>query len=91
MAKRKFHVAVSCIIEIDSDVIRSVDKEWRSRFYDLSTPEEVAQHLAFNLLVNCAHLSQLDGFADKSDGAVSLPRNLINVEAEEIRPRRRRA
>jgi hypothetical protein len=83
--KRRFHVELSCVVEIDADVIRAVNKEWRSKFYDLNTPEEVAQHLAFNLLVNGAVLSQLDGWADKEDDAVNIPRELIDVQAEEIR------
>jgi len=88
---RRFNVELSCVIEVDADVIRAVNKEWRGRFYHLDTPEEVAQHLAFNLLVNGASLSQLDGFADKEDDAVTIPRDLIDIQANEISPRRRRA
>lgn len=90
MAIRRFHIDLSCIVEVDADVIDGVDAEWRKRFYDLDTPEEVAQHIAFNLLANGARLSQLDGFADRHDDAAAIPRDTIDVQAEEIQPPRRR-
>lgn len=89
MEKRKFSVALTCDIEIDDDVIAAVDGEWRSRFYQLDTPEEVAAHIAFNILLHGARLSQLDGFADKKDEAVTLLHRSIDMQAEEVRPRRK--
>ena len=73
--RRKFEVEIECnygdldtaIIELDQRVIDAVDDEWRSMFYSLYTPEEVAEHIAYNLIVNKARLTQLDGWADLSD------------------------
>jgi len=59
----------------DPDVIsRCVDNVdgWREEFYDLSTPEEVVEHLTWNCGVNGRRLSRLDGWADLSDDAVSF-------------------
>jgi hypothetical protein len=55
-------------IEINSDVIDSVDDEWRETFYSsLTTPQKIADHIAFNMVVNDAKLSMLDGFANFPD------------------------
>lgn len=83
MAKRTFHVELYCKVEIDDEVIAAVDDDWRKHLYPLHTPEEIAQHVAFNLLVNGARLTQLDGWADKDDSMATVLRNTIEVEAEE--------
>jgi hypothetical protein len=55
-------------IKINSDVINSVDDGWRKMFYSgLTTPQKIADHIAFNMIVNNAKLSMLDGFANFSD------------------------
>lgn len=54
-------------IELDDAVIAAVDDEWRKQLYDLKTPEQIACHIAYNLVVNSAKLSQLDGWADQPD------------------------
>ena len=52
-------------IEIDDDVIEAIDDEWREMFYgDLTTPQDIAEHIAFNIIVNESTLSRLDGFAN---------------------------
>ena len=60
------------IIEIDDVVIKSVDENWRSFFYNLTTPQEIAEHIAYNIIVNNATLSRLDGFADMKDDFVRV-------------------
>ncbi len=73
--KRKFEVKIECnygdldtaVIELDQRVIDAVDDEWRSMFYPLYTPEDIAEHIAYNIVVNHARLTQLDGWADLSD------------------------
>ena len=60
------------IIEIDDVVIKSVDDEWRSMFYNLTTPREIAEHIAYNIIVNNATLTRLDGFADLNDDYVRI-------------------
>lgn len=75
MGKRRFELHFSmydeyvdsAVIELDDAVIEAVDDEWRSVFYNLHTPERVAAHVGFNLIVNHARLSMLDGWADQPD------------------------
>ena len=66
---RKFIVqwTTECVIELEDEVIDRVDDEWRRFLYDLNTPEEIAEHIAFNIIVNNAGLSRLDGWADLPD------------------------
>ncbi len=90
MAKRRFTVELACEIEIDSDVIAGIDDDWRKQFYDLKEPHEIAEHLAFNLLVNGSRLSQLDGFAACHDHDADIFRDTISIDAIELRPPRRR-
>lgn len=60
-------------IEIDNDVIDSVDDEWREMFYSsLTTPLKIAEHIAFNIIVNDAELSMLDGFANFPDSDAKI-------------------
>lgn len=68
-----FEVDLRVTVQIDQRVIDSVDNdEWRSRFYNLRTPREVAEHLAYNL-VQGRSLTSLDGFSDQpEDGAALL-------------------
>lgn len=54
-------------IQLDEKVIDVVDDEWRSMLYDLHTPEEIAHHIAYNLIFNRANLTMLDGWADLED------------------------
>ena len=69
MGKRKFEIEIqaSAVIELDDRVIDVVDDEWRSQLYDLYTPEDIAKHIAYNLLVNKWELSTLDGWTDQPD------------------------
>jgi len=55
------------VIEINDAVIKSVDENWRAFFYNLTTAQEIAEHIAYNIIVNGATLSRLDGFADLPD------------------------
>ncbi len=70
MGKRHFEIELTCIaqIELDEAVIAVVTDEWRQRFYDLATPREIAEHIAFNLVIRGTRLSQLDGWGDHLDG-----------------------
>ena len=84
MAKRTFVIELECKVEIDDEVIAAVDDDWRKHLYPLHTPEEITQHVAFNLLVNGARLTQLDGWADKDDSMATVLRNSVNVVATEV-------
>jgi hypothetical protein len=84
MGKRLFdiEITVKTQLELDDQVIDVVDDEWRSQLYDLYTPEEIAEHIAYNLIANNARLSQLDGWADQPDSNADL--KSINWDFEEV-------
>ena len=73
MSKRKFIIDFSifgevvdqAIIEIDQAVIDAVDDDWRASFYDLHTPEQIAEHVGYNLFINNITISLMDGWADQ--------------------------
>jgi hypothetical protein len=71
MAKRKFYVTFTAEIAIDDKLLKSIDDEWRERFYGLDSDEQIAEHLAFNLAQN-RRLATLDGFADRKGSEVTL-------------------
>lgn len=55
-------------IDIEEEVINAVDDDWREHFYSsIKTPQDVAELIAFNIIVNNAPLSMLDGFANFED------------------------
>lgn len=62
------------IIEIDDIVINAVDEDWKSQFYNLQSAHEIAEHIAYNIIVNNATLTRLDGFADLKDEYVRILR-----------------
>ena len=57
----------TAVIALDERVIEEVDDEWRESFYPLFTPEDVAAHVGYNLVVNRLRLSQMDGWASHED------------------------
>lgn len=58
------------------------DDEWRSQFYgSLKTPEDVAEHFAYNHIVNGVdHVTRLDGWADRKQDEVSFGPISFDVE-----------
>ena len=72
MGKRKF--SIMCVITaeliLDDEVIQVVDDEWRKELYNLKTPEEIAKHIAYNLLTGRT-LSMIDGWQDLPSGKKS--------------------
>lgn len=86
MSKRKFRIEFDGIItvELDEQVINTVDDEWRSMLYELHTPEEIAEHIAFNLLEGRT-LDGLDGWADQPESNAKLVAfEVWDVEVEEF-------
>lgn len=81
----KFRIKVigEAIIEIDESVIKTVDQGWRDDFYDYTTPEEIAEHIGYNMLVNNLTLSQMDGFADLFDSSATLSKVDWETSVEE--------
>jgi len=60
---------VTARIRLDTKVIEQVDDNWRKVFYDLRTPNEIVEMIAYNMLQGRS-LSRMDGFADLPDGYV---------------------
>jgi len=59
------------------------DDDWRRVFYDIRTPEQLAEHFAHNRVVNgIQSLSALDGFADRSDSDLAVEILESEVECE---------
>lgn len=66
---RRFFVTMTAHIELSQELLDAVlTDEWRRQFFDLQSPEEVAEHLAYNLAQH-HELKLLDGFADKEGQA----------------------
>jgi hypothetical protein len=55
----------TAILELDEAVITAVDDDWRSALYPLETPEEIAEHIAANMILGNLTLNQMDGWADQ--------------------------
>ncbi len=89
MSKRQFKIefAGTATIELDDQVIDVVDDEWRSSLYNLHTPEEIAEHIAYNFIFNIDRLSSLDGWADQPDSNARLiggDADVDEIYAEEL-------
>ena len=61
------------LVELDDSVFAAVDDGWRSQFYNLNSPEEIAQHVGLNL-ANGIPLTHLDGFASLTNDAARVVR-----------------
>ena len=74
MAKKKFTVTFEVVaeIELDEEVISFVDDEWRSVFYPLHDEEDIAEHIAYNMVKNDLDISQIEGWLMPKDKAKLL-------------------
>ena len=87
MGKRYFEISLSgwAVIELDDQVIDVVDDDWRSQLYNLRSPEEIAAHVAYNLLITKWPLSKLDGWADQpNENAVIVEELDADLTVNEI-------
>jgi hypothetical protein len=90
MSKRRFRVDFEdrgyVVLELENKVIDVVDDEWRSCLYNLTSPEEIAGHIA-SCLVDGMRLSQLDGWADQPDenARIVLDRTDDEFRVEEVK------
>lgn len=87
--KRKFTVEFQATLELEIDesvIERGLSAEWQSVYYKFETPEEVAKHIAYNMVVNRAGLSEFDGFADLDDGQAKANYPEWEVDATELKP-----
>jgi hypothetical protein len=87
---RKFIVRIysDVELELDDQVIDVVDDEWRSGLYPLYTPEDIAEHIAYNVVVYKRQLSHLDGWADQPDTNVEFVEPDWFMDATEIKERK---
>ena len=70
--RRRFLVTLEIEVGLDDALVKDVlTDEWASRFYSLRTAEDVAGHLAFNLIQG-RKLSSLDGFADQPENRAEI-------------------
>jgi len=69
MGTRQFRITLEgeAVLELDDAVIEAVDDEWRSHFYRLHSASSIAEHIAYNLIINHVSLNDLDGWADQPD------------------------
>ena len=83
---RRFRISFEVYADLDLDdaVIDVVDDEWREHLYNLRTPEQIAEHIAGNLLTG-ARLSILDGWADQPDSHAQLTDEDWHITAEEMK------
>ena len=59
-------------IELDQRILDAVNDDWREHLYDLRTDQEVAEHIAFNFVVNHIDtVQQLDGWADQPEDVIA--------------------
>ena len=90
---RRFVVEFAVTIDVKQEIIDiAMSDDWRKTFYDLKSPTEVAEFLAFNLMRNI-DLTQLDGFADRAnDEAVHVrTEDLFNTDEVPIpKPKKKR-
>ena len=71
-------------IDLDEKVIDVVDDKWREKLYDLHTPEDIAKHIAYNMVFNKWPLSSLDGWADQpNENAQITEVDIYGLEAQE--------
>ena|SRR3972149_11058201 len=63
-------------IEIDQSVIDNVDDAWRDSMYNLISPEDIMEHVAYNLIINKTSLSNIDGWANLPDDFARVIKDL---------------
>jgi len=84
MPKFRITFVADLEVELDQAVIDQVTDEWRSMFYQLYTPEDIAGHIGYNLAFNRAPLTMLDGWADLEDSMAQAQWVWDEIEQETI-------
>lgn len=84
-----FYFVDYALVELDQELFDVVDDDWRSQLYDYHTDEEIANHIAYNLIINRIRLKQMDGWADKDNSlavVIKWPNlDTFDMEAEEVK------
>lgn len=83
---RKFEVELrqTVTIELDERVFQEVDEEWRTTFFNLRTPEEIARHVALNMTIRDCRLSEVEGFLLLDDTLVTLSQPGWDADTTEV-------
>jgi hypothetical protein len=76
-------LTIYATLVLNDKVIDVVDDEWRDSLYNLYTPEDIAEHIGRNFILNADHLSSLDGWADQPDSNAHLSIDDEDITAEE--------
>jgi len=82
---------MDAVIVLDQSVIDVVDDDWRRSLYPLHTPEDIAEHICYNIVEHRLRLSQMDGWANMDNGLVRItecPDAGGDIKAREITIRR---
>ncbi len=84
MAKRRFEVTMTFVIEVDRKlIVEGMSKEFAECIVPLTSPERVAEHLAYNLIQH-TDVSSLDGFALHQDDEAAIDWRSITTEARPL-------
>ncbi|KSV16461.1 hypothetical protein DA01_03595 [Dehalococcoides mccartyi] len=61
---KKFRMVIETEIEIEIEDVAFdiVNEDWKNCFFDLDGEEEIAKHIALNMVINDRKLSQLEGW-----------------------------
>lgn len=81
MARKEYEITIegTATITIDDEVIeRGLSEEFTQYIGKMKDNEAVIKHIAYNLIVNRAKLTQLDGFADMDDDKAQINLNGID-------------
>ncbi len=77
MAKKVYNVTLVGEIEIELDdavIEAGGSNEYKDVMGYTMKPQETAEHLAYNMLINNALLENLDGFADQPNSNAKIKR-----------------
>jgi hypothetical protein len=74
MTTKRFKIAFSATatLELDDAAIATVHIDPPFPVSGLDTPEDIAQHIAFNMVVNHLKLSDIDGWCDQPDSNAKI-------------------
>lgn len=69
---RRFYAQFTVVVDVDDRLFKSVlTDEWRKTMYDFYSREDVAGHIAFNMMRGCS-LNDIDGYCDQPKGRAKL-------------------
>lgn len=80
---RQFGVVLTTAVWLSPRAIRQgMSRAFAESIFPATTPERVAEHVAFNMIVNGIPLSSIDGFANLPDSDAGLERGTVDDVCE---------